>query len=269
MSQEFTSDISKVEDLYNEYEKIQYDDSKPLKTVRAFHNWYDAASVLFSECFENDDNYKKFCNVETDGNSYSLADVFNSIRSPYTILINKIKKDNVQSKKMEEIILDAEPYIFLSHASFDSGILQLFKTHILKAGLGFKDNQIGYTSDEASGVPAGKSIPTYIKEGIGKSQVVLLMISDAYKNSEVCLNEMGAAWALDKNPISVLLPNVNFDKLGWLTSLDKAIKIDDSGMLANLQEVICKKSKIQTPRIPSWNQCVKNFLEKITKNIDL
>lgn len=91
------------------------------------------------------------------------------------------------------------------------------------------------------------------------------MVSEAYRASEVCLNEMGAAWALDKKPISVLLPTVSFDKLGWLTSLDKAIKIDDVDMLGNLVEVICEKSHLQSPKITSWNQCVKNFIEGIKK----
>ena len=63
---------------------------------------------------------------------------------------------------------------------------------------------------------------------------ILFMISTNYKKSEVCMNEMGAAWALDKQTVPILLPNISFNKIGWLTSLNKAIKIDDSEGLDKL-----------------------------------
>ena len=253
-------DIIRIERLYAAYEHIQHVEHNPIGVCNAFHEWYDAASVLFSEYFERDANYEKFLSVETDGNQYVLGHIFDDLRAPYKILMNKLKKGNLPTTAIATEEKSSDPYIFISHASADKDLIQLFKTHILKAGLGYTDEQIAYTSDEASGVPAGDSIPEYIKRGIGKAQVVLLMVSEAYRASEVCLNEMGAAWALDKKPISVLLPNVSFDKLGWLTSLDKAIKIDNGDMLGNLVEVICEKSHFQLPKITSWNQCVKNFL---------
>lgn len=260
MTNNLSSEISRVDSLFAAYERIQHDEHNPIGVCNAFHEWYDAASVLFSEYFEGDANYDKFISVETDGNQYVLGHIFDDLRAPYKILMNKLKKGNLPTTAIATEEKSSDPYIFISHASADKDLIQLFKTHILKAGLGYTDEQIAYTSDEASGVPAGDSIPEYIKRGIGKAQVVLLMVSEAYRASEVCLNEMGAAWALDKKPISVLLPNVSFDKLGWLTSLNKAIKIDDDEMLGNLEEVICKMANLQSPKIPSWNQCVKNFL---------
>lgn len=89
--------------------------------------------------------------------------------------------------------------IFISHSSKDKAIVDLFKNIILNAGLGISDNDIAYTSAPETGVPTGGNIPKYIKENIADSDFVFWMVSDNYRKSEVCLNEMGAAWALDKN----------------------------------------------------------------------
>lgn len=69
------------------------------------------------------------------------------------------------------------------------------------------------------------------------------MISSAYKQSEVCLNEMGAAWALNKSFISVLLPETGYDKLGWLANLQKAIKINQTDQVMSLCQRIVKLNK--------------------------
>ena len=103
--------------------------------------------------------------------------------------------------------------IFISHSSNDKGIVDLFKDLILNAGLGVLDRDIAYTSAPETGVPTGGNIPQYIKDNIADSDFVFFMISENYRKSEVCLNEMGAAWALDKNVKPLLLHNVSFESV--------------------------------------------------------
>ena len=110
--------------------------------------------------------------------------------------------------------------------------------------MGVDSETIAYTSREDTGVPPGESIPEFIQSNIACADIVLLMISDNYKDSEVCLNEMGAAWALNKYIIQILLPNTSFDKLGWLCSLDKAIKINNPESIDILCEVITDRLDI-------------------------
>lgn len=85
------------------------------------------------------------------------------------------------------------------------------------------------------------------------------MISDNFKKSEVCLNEMGAAWALDKTIIQILLPNVSFDRLGWLCSLERAIKINDSPALDSLYEIFEEKLCIRS-KLSVWNRNKESFI---------
>ena len=133
--------------------------------------------------------------------------------------------------------------IFISHASKDKDLIGNFVDSIFLLGMGVDSEIIAYTSREDTGVPAGESIPQFIQDKIACADIVLLMISDNYKNSEVCLNEMGAAWALNKHIIQILLPNTSFDKLGWLCSLDKALRIDDADSIDGLCEVFHRQTR--------------------------
>lgn len=153
--------------------------------------------------------------------------------------------------------------VFISHASKDRSFIQPFKDIILKQALGLKDENIVCASFESTGVPPGENNSQYIKENIGNASVFLAIVSNNYKASEVCMNEVGAAWALGKKPIQVVLPGVEFDKLDWLIKLDKAAKIDDGDSLDNLAEVI--SNVLGQPMVTPvhWNQPKAAFLEAI------
>ena len=152
--------------------------------------------------------------------------------------------------------------IFISHSSADKEIVDLFKNIILNAGLGISDNDIAYTSAPETGVPTGGNIPQYIKENIADSDFVFFMISDNYRKSEVCLNEMGASWALEKNVKPLLLHNVSFKSVGWLYGMNLCAKIDDADRLDELHDEIL--TKLDTlPKTAVWNRQKKEFLAKM------
>lgn len=153
--------------------------------------------------------------------------------------------------------------VFISHASKDKDIIGPFKNFILKQALGLKDENIICTSFESTGVAPGENIPQYIKDNIAQATVFLSMISNNYKASEVCMNEVGAALALDKKPIQVVLPGVEFTQLGWLIHLDKASKIDNGESLDHLAEVICDRLGIPMLTPVHWNEPKKLFLDSL------
>ena len=63
---------------------------------------------------------------------------------------------------------------------------------------------------EETGVGTGEDIRKFIKENISTCDFVFFMISENYKKSEICLNEMGAAWATDRTVIPLVFPNLSF-----------------------------------------------------------
>lgn len=166
-------------------------------------------------------------------------------------------KDYIDS--MDNTNKSVSKVIFISHASKDSGIVDEFIDSVLRLSCRLSPEEIAYTSREDTGVKPGDKIDEYIHDNIKCAKIVLLMISDNYRLSEVCLNEMGAAWALNKEIIQVLLPGTSFNQLGWLMSLNKAIKINVQESLDALFDRICTRFEIEKNTV-EWNRNKTKFL---------
>ena len=153
------------------------------------------------------------------------------------------------------------PMVFISHSSKDKDIISSFVEQILRLGLGLTPDDIAYTSEESFGVEPGENIAKYIHENISGATVVLLMISPSYRQSEVCLNEMGAAWALGKKCVSVVLPGADFSYLGWLSSLEKAVQMCEKDNLVSLSGKLAELMQIDiSKRFKSLSSGIDKFL---------
>lgn len=149
--------------------------------------------------------------------------------------------------------------VFISHASKDHEVISSFVDSILNLGMNLDPSAIAYTSREDTGVLPGESIPQFIQDNIACADIVLLMISDNFRDSEVCLNEMGAAWALKKTIIQILLPNTSINKLGWLCSFERSIRINDSSALDSLYEIFQEKIGVHS-KLSVWNRNKEEFI---------
>lgn len=255
--------IAEVRSLEQEYLAHKYisDSENSLESIRTFGNWHSAAAVLFSECFPADDKWLvKFVEEDTSGNAYVLASVYDSLHTCYEILMSRVERANLNATGTDDTI-ETSPAVFISHCSKDKDIIKLFIDNILKKGLHLTDTDIACTSFEATGVNPGDNIPAYIKRNIKGAKICLAMISKNYRKSEVCLNEVGAAWAFDKKLVQIVLPDTDFKSLGWLLITDKAIRIDDKECLDSLEEILAEAIEIDIPKARYWNPCTKDFLE--------
>ncbi len=126
--------------------------------------------------------------------------------------------------------------IFISHSSKDLFIVESFVEIILRLGLNIHTERIFCSSMEGHGVQSGEYIPDRLKEEIKKSIIAFLFISKNYKSSEICLNELGAAWvSLEKtNVIPILLPGTDFKELGFLDVGRYGVKLYEKAGLTRL-----------------------------------
>lgn len=154
--------------------------------------------------------------------------------------------------------------VFISHSSEDKDIILLFKDIILKAGVGLSDDDIFCTSSSESGVPIGGHIPEYIRKNLLNCDCVFLMISENYKHSEICLNEMGAAIVLGKQLIPILLYNYSFEKVGWLIDKNLCVKIDDKERLDEMRDYFCSLGIVSKTNV--WNRYKDNFINMIPES---
>jgi hypothetical protein len=187
--------------------------------------------------------------------------------------------------------------IFISHSSKDIDIVKSFVENVLKLGLDVPADRIFCSSMEGQGVKSGQYIPDRLKAEINLSCLALLFISKNYKSSEVCLNEVGAAWATlpKENIIPLLLPNTDFSELGFLDLGRLSLKIyEREGILkliqdckeqlnpsfnlerihdkievfiANVEKSTSQNNKEEKEEIDEWTECFTNNLEALDEII--
>lgn len=159
-----------------------------------------------------------------------------------------------------------ENKIFISHSSKDTDYVQSFVENILLLGLDIPFERIFCSSMEGYGVKSGQYIPDRLKEEINKSSLALLFISKNYKASEICLNEVGAAWATLENEtvIPVLLPNIDFNEIGFLDLNRLGLKIyEREGILKLIQD--CKEQLNPSYKLEKLDKKIEDYLGDISK----
>jgi hypothetical protein len=154
--------------------------------------------------------------------------------------------------------------IFISHSSKDINYVKSFVENILILGLEIPSKRIFCSSMEGQGVRSGQYIPDRLKEEINKSSLALLFISKNYKTSEICLNEVGAAWAMltKETVIPMLLPNIDFSEIGFLDLSRLGLKLSErEGILKLIQD--CKEQLNPSFNLEKLHKKIEDYLKEI------
>jgi hypothetical protein len=212
----------------------------------------------------------------------AIRDLQLAIAAKYSAISNELKLHNEEYGKSDKIvhytamktivdcILSLEERknakrIFISHSSKDKEVMEKFTDYILQLGIGLSHEEIFCTSIEEMGIRNGEDIRQYIKDNVQGADFSFLMLSKNYKKSEICLNEMGAVWAVDNRVRYYLLPNVDFKEIGWLCETNKAEKLYDSVVLDALEEELTDFYGLPH-KGGIWSRQRQNFVEYLTNN---
>lgn len=153
---------------------------------------------------------------------------------------------------------------FISHSSEDEIIVNGFIKEILRLGCGFKDADIFCTLDPTV-IRTGDDFREKIVENLRECDFVLLFISENYMNSEICQNEMGAAWALkNKRVLPFILPNATFNDMGFLNEVKQGASITNKSKLDEFYNEVCGYYGISSDW-PSFNNAKEDFIEVINQ----
>lgn len=95
---------------------------------------------------------------------------------------------------------------------------------------------IFYTSSKDTTTKSSADFRATIKDAILKSSAVIQIITNNYKKSEVCLNEMGAAWVLSENVIPFIVDPVSFDNIGFIHNTTQLLKLNTEEDLFKFQD---------------------------------
>lgn len=138
-----------------------------------------------------------------------------------------------------------ERKIFISHSSKDEIIVNAFIEKILMLGCGFMRSDIFCTLDHAA-IRTGHDFRSEIIFNMANCDFVIFMISDNFRASEVCQNELGAAWALpSKRLLPFKFPNVSFSNVGFLNEIKQVADIVDKPKLDELYDELCNYYSIK------------------------
>lgn len=155
--------------------------------------------------------------------------------------------------------------IFISFSSQDESILRSFVDHFLLLGLGISAKDIDCTGIEGAKPQTGEDFKNWIKDRIINSDYVIQLISENYKRSEVCLNEMGAAWALDKTVLPILIKPLDYSDVGFLHGSNQLLKIDSKGDLLKLTDELTSMLKLMEVNSEKLNGQIDIFHSELCK----
>jgi TIR domain len=114
------------------------------------------------------------------------------------------------------------PTVFLSHAAADKPLVDDLK-QMIQSAVGLGPGEFFYSSDKASGIPAGSGFVEYIRTKMQDATFVVSVITPAFRESEFCLAELGAVWvAADKDEWS----RANSIHRDWIDTLPADTRVN-------------------------------------------
>ena len=165
--------------------------------------------------------------------------------------------------KMKYINVNNKKKFFISHSSSDKDIVNAFVKEILMLGCGFKYDDIFCTLDTTS-IRTGDDFREEIVKNMRECDYVLLFISENYNQSDVCKNEMGAAWALGKRVLPFVLPGISFSQMGFLNVVKQGALVTDKSKLDELYSEVCSFYQIKQDWI-NFNKSKDSFIDFINE----
>lgn len=158
--------------------------------------------------------------------------------------------------------------IFISHSEKDKEFVKLLIN--LLESIGMNETNIFCSSMPGYGVPLKNNIYDYLaKEFTTNELLVVYILSNNYYKSVACLNEMGAAWVLKKDYMSLLLPGFEFEKIkGAIDPCQIGIKLDGDEeftkhRLGELKDMCVKLFNLEAITATRWERKRDEFIASI------
>ena len=159
--------------------------------------------------------------------------------------------------------------IFISQSSKDKKIVESFVDNILRLGMNLTTNDVFCTSSEGMGIKSGEEWRNRIKAEITGADIILLIITPNYKASEICLNEMGAAWITDAIVIPLIMGEITYQSAGVIAEPRQIEKLDEYG-LSHLCETIKETfpNLMEKFNLSVWESKRRKFIKELSEYLE-
>lgn len=217
-----------------------------------------------------------FSNRKLKKSDYGPYEVLDSLyferRRSYTINLSEAKsiRDNVIMLK-HQLFPDAYEKIFISHREKDKEQVVAFVDLLYTIGIprpivGNEMSTIFCTSHPAAYISNGARNLEEIRNQFNSIDhtFFILWYSDNYFESQACLNEAGAIWALKSNYQEILMPDFDSSKIGGLMDKQKVwFKANDKYRLNSFKNDIEKMFDLVPLTQNTWEPARDAFIARI------
>ena len=179
--------------------------------------------------------------------------------------LDALEPANFTRKESEE----REKKIFISHATQDKGYVSAMVN--LLESLGFREDDIICSSIPPYCIPLDNNVFNWLVDEFQHCDLhMIFVLSNTYYSRPVCLNEMGAAWAMKHKWTAILLPGFGFSEIaGCIDPAQVSIKLDDEDCdtlnfrLGELKDNLIAEFGLRTISPTLWERKRNEFLKKI------
>ncbi|GAA3732908.1 hypothetical protein GCM10022422_14380 [Flavobacterium ginsengisoli] len=154
--------------------------------------------------------------------------------------------------------------IFISHSGKDRQIVDDFIDLILQNALNVTVDRIFCSSTDGTKIKSGTDWRDSILKALQEAKINFLFISPNYKESEVCMNEMGAAWVTSAKVIPLIIEPINYKTVGVIQQPIQIEKLLDEKSLDRIRDILQESLEIPNNLIKSdrWTAKKKEFILK-------
>lgn len=230
------------------------------------------AEFCLTTVFSLDPQWQKLLNQTSEFFAYyELAStpeysLFLQILNPHSYIVAGTKEKELLKilfnlKKYKDTVPKFFDRVFISHSSKDIDVVKPF-VNLLRT-IGLDRTKLFCSSIDGYGIPQRENIYDFLKrEFTEKNTFVVMIMSDNYYDSKPSLNEMGAAWAMSKEYISILIKGFEFSQIEGAVDAQKiGFKIEDAYRLDEFKENLVKELRLPPPQ--NWETEKERFLSQI------
>lgn len=201
--------------------------------------------------------------------TYTRLDILNSTEYLNDVTKQLRKGLDFIDKKIEKIEEDGNlSKIFISHATKDKVIIEEI-IELLEA-IGVDSEQIFCSSFEGYGIPLGENFLDQIKKELSSEVLVLFVLTENFYESKICLCEMGAAWALSKQHIPIVVPPLNYSDIQCVIPLTQGLLINDISKLNSFKERIEQLFNLNNKlSFSTWERKRERFIRDVETNLSV
>lgn len=159
--------------------------------------------------------------------------------------------------------------IFISHAVKDKEIADAFVDVILQGALSVSIDEIFCVSTDGTKISSGDDWRNSIKANLLSAKINFLLITPNYKESEVCMNEMGAAWMTEAIVLPLIIDPINYKTVGVIQEPTQIEKLQEEKSLDRIKDIVQEELEIENSLIKSdrWTAKKREFLLRIKKHL--